>query len=150
MPRDLHCLAGLPDCGWRKWIWLRGWLQYLEDCALDLLSEIMRQALNIGLIELGNGIVMEDGVTGWGMPSSANFIEVCRCIGWQEIYRRIVVDPRNECCLTCPEICFAQQDLLIAVDGSGSGCEDGFDMLKNYTLDLLSEYHASGNGHWPQ
>jgi hypothetical protein len=40
------------------------------------------------------------------------------------------------------EICIAQQDLLIAVDGSGSVREGGFNTLKNYALDLLSKYHS--------
>jgi len=40
------------------------------------------------------------------------------------------------------EICIAQQDLLIAIDGSGSVREDGFNILKNYALDLLSKYHS--------
>jgi hypothetical protein len=40
------------------------------------------------------------------------------------------------------EICIAQQDLLIAVDGSGSVREDGFNILKNYALDLLTKYHS--------
>merc|ERR1719181_295644 len=40
------------------------------------------------------------------------------------------------------EICIAQQDLLIAIDGSGSVREDGFNILKNYALDLLSKYRS--------
>jgi len=40
------------------------------------------------------------------------------------------------------EICIAQQDLIIAVDGSGSVRENGFNILKNYALDLLSKYHS--------
>merc|ERR1719253_1158296 len=40
------------------------------------------------------------------------------------------------------EICVAVQDLVIAVDGSGSVREDGFNTLKNYALDLLSKYHS--------
>merc|ERR1719502_2190688 len=40
------------------------------------------------------------------------------------------------------EICIAQQDLLIAIDGSGSVREDGFRILQNYALDLLSKYHS--------
>jgi hypothetical protein len=40
------------------------------------------------------------------------------------------------------EICVAQQDLLIAVDGSGSLREGGFNTVKNYALDLLSKYHS--------
>jgi len=40
------------------------------------------------------------------------------------------------------EICIANQDLIIAVDGSGSLREDGFNSLKSYALDLLSKYHS--------
>jgi len=40
------------------------------------------------------------------------------------------------------EICIANQDLIIAVDGSGSVRADGFNSLKNYALDLLSKYHS--------
>jgi len=40
------------------------------------------------------------------------------------------------------EICIAQQDLLIAVDGSGSLREGGFNTIKNYALNLLSKYHS--------
>merc|ERR1719181_2600334 len=40
------------------------------------------------------------------------------------------------------EICIAQQDLLIALDGSGSVRENGFNILKNYALDLLTKYHS--------
>merc|ERR1719163_2601729 len=40
------------------------------------------------------------------------------------------------------EICIANQDLIIAIDGSGSLREDGFNSLKNYALDLLTKYHS--------
>jgi len=40
------------------------------------------------------------------------------------------------------EICIAVQDLVIAVDGSGSVQEGGFDKLRNFALDLLSKYQA--------
>jgi len=40
------------------------------------------------------------------------------------------------------EICIAQQDLIIAVDGSGSVRENGFNILKDYALDLLTKYHS--------
>lgn len=40
------------------------------------------------------------------------------------------------------EICVAKQDLIIAVDGSGSLTEDGFDTLKSFTKTLLSKYQA--------
>jgi len=44
------------------------------------------------------------------------------------------------------EICIANQDLIIAIDGSGSVREDGFNILKNYALDLLSKYHSEYYG----
>jgi hypothetical protein len=40
------------------------------------------------------------------------------------------------------EICIAKQDLVIAIDGSGSLREDGFTTLKNYALELLTKYQA--------
>jgi hypothetical protein len=40
------------------------------------------------------------------------------------------------------EICIAKQDLVIAIDGSGSVREDGFNTLKNYALELLSKYES--------
>lgn len=44
------------------------------------------------------------------------------------------------------EICVAQQDLLIAIDGSGSVRDSGFLALKNYALDLLSRYRSQYYG----
>merc|ERR1719326_1198572 len=44
------------------------------------------------------------------------------------------------------EICVANQDLVIAIDGSGSVREDGFNILKNYALDLLSKYRSEYYG----
>ena len=53
---------------------------------------------------------------------------------------------REQECNTQPcvgdEICIANQDLVIAIDGSGSLREDGFNSLKSYALDLLSKYHS--------
>ena len=53
-------------------------------------------------------------------------------------------------CITQPcvgdEICIANQDLVIALDGSGSLREDGFNTLKSYALDLLSKYHSQYYG----
>ena len=40
------------------------------------------------------------------------------------------------------EICVAQQDLIIAVDGSGSVQEGGFNTMKNYALNLFEKYHS--------
>jgi hypothetical protein len=45
------------------------------------------------------------------------------------------------------EICVAQQDLLLAIDGSGSLREGGFNTIKNYALNLLSKYHSQYFGH---
>ena len=44
------------------------------------------------------------------------------------------------------EICIANQDLVIALDGSGSLREDGFNTFKSYALDLLSKYHSQYYG----
>jgi len=40
------------------------------------------------------------------------------------------------------EICIAQQDLVIAIDGSGSLRDDGFNHLKDFALDLLAKYRS--------
>merc|ERR1719478_1280640 len=40
------------------------------------------------------------------------------------------------------EICIAHQDLVIAVDGSGSVI-DGFTTIKNYALALVEKYRAN-------
>jgi len=41
------------------------------------------------------------------------------------------------------EICVANQDLIIAIDSSGSLREDGFNILKNYALELVTKYEAT-------
>jgi len=41
------------------------------------------------------------------------------------------------------EICIAVQDLVIAIDGSGSVREGGFNTLKTYALDLLTRYRTT-------
>jgi len=40
------------------------------------------------------------------------------------------------------EICIAQQDLVIAIDGSGSVRDNGFGVIKNFALDLLAKYRS--------
>merc|ERR1719310_934570 len=86
--------------------------------------------------------------------------------GFQERFRHVLIPTRGfgKCpkpdsdfryekqeCNTQPcvgdEICIANQDLVIAIDGSGSLREDGFNSLKNYALDLLSKYHSQYFGH---
>ena len=37
-------------------------------------------------------------------PAVPNPTEVYECGGWQEIYRKIVVDPPDECGLRCPAL----------------------------------------------
>jgi len=44
------------------------------------------------------------------------------------------------------EICVANQDLVIAIDGSGSVREGGFDILRNFALDLVSKYQSEYYG----
>jgi len=41
------------------------------------------------------------------------------------------------------EICVANQDLIIAIDGSGSVREEGFNILKNYALALVAKYESN-------
>jgi len=43
---------------------------------------------------------------------------------------------------TGDEICVAQQDLILAVDGSGSLQETGFATIKSFTLTLLTKYQT--------
>jgi len=40
------------------------------------------------------------------------------------------------------EICIARQDLVIALDGSGSLKQDGFDYIKKFALNLTSKYQS--------
>jgi hypothetical protein len=44
------------------------------------------------------------------------------------------------------ELCIANQDLIIAIDGSGSVREDGFNILKTFALDVLSKYQSEYYG----
>jgi len=41
------------------------------------------------------------------------------------------------------EICVAHQDLVLAIDGSGSVREDGFNILKSYAQALVAKYEAT-------
>jgi len=50
--------------------------------------------------------------------------------------------PCNEQACTGDEICVAKQDLIVAVDGSGSIREKGFDTLKAFVKKLLSRYQT--------
>jgi len=40
------------------------------------------------------------------------------------------------------ETCVAKQDLILAIDGSGSLTEDGFGVLKNFAVELVAKYHG--------
>jgi len=81
--------------------------------------------------------------------------------GFQEQFRHVLIPTRGEgkCekegsgkrydmqeCNTqaCngDEICIAYQDLIVAVDGSGSVREAGFDILKKYTAALMDRYQT--------
>merc|ERR1719276_27942 len=44
------------------------------------------------------------------------------------------------------EICVAKQDLIIAVDGSGSIKADGFKLVRNFTGELLKRYEVTYYG----
>ena len=81
--------------------------------------------------------------------------------GFQERYRHVLIPTRGEG--KCPketsryryrkgqcneqscngdEVCIATQDLIIAVDGSGSVRESGFKILKGYVTTLLERYET--------
>merc|ERR1719401_964769 len=44
------------------------------------------------------------------------------------------------------EICIARQDLILAIDGSGSMKQEGFDMVKKFALNLTSKYQSAYYG----
>jgi len=44
------------------------------------------------------------------------------------------------------ETCVARQDLIMAIDGSGSLTEDGFGIIKSFALTILAKYHAEYYG----
>lgn len=58
-------------------------------------------------------------------------------------YRKVSCNTQP-CCET--EICVAKQDLVIAVDGSGSIVATGFEVLKKYVKSLLSRYRTQYYG----
>jgi len=81
--------------------------------------------------------------------------------GFQERYRHVLIPTRGfgkcpkpdsdfryakqECNVhpcTGDEICIAKQDLILAVDGSGSLQEPGFNTLKAFTLTLIQKYQT--------
>merc|ERR1719152_403759 len=64
--------------------------------------------------------------------------------GFQNRNKHVLVPTRGfgKCPREDAPMRFEQQDLLIAVDGSGSVRENGFNILKNYALDLLSKYRS--------
>merc|ERR550514_1258690 len=47
---------------------------------------------------------------------------------------------------TGDEICIARQDLILAIDGSGSLTEAGFDILKNFASKLVDKYQGMYHG----
>lgn len=57
-------------------------------------------------------------------------------------YNRYRKGSCNEQRCTGDEICVAQQDLIVAIDGSGSIRKEGFDILKKFVKRLLSRYQT--------
>jgi hypothetical protein len=81
--------------------------------------------------------------------------------GFKEMFRHVAIPTRgfgrcptptsryryhkgrcNEQACTGDEICVAQQDLVVAIDGSGSVRQLGFDILKRFVKKLLSRYQT--------
>merc|ERR1719272_1683528 len=44
------------------------------------------------------------------------------------------------------EVCIAKQDLILAIDSSGSMREDGFQILKDFTSKLIDKYKGEYYG----
>ena len=44
------------------------------------------------------------------------------------------------------ELCIAKQDLILAVDGSGSFTEDGFGILRDFAVQLIGKYQTEYYG----
>ena len=44
------------------------------------------------------------------------------------------------------ELCIAKQDLILAVDGSGSLTEDGFGILRDFAFQLIGKYQTEYYG----
>jgi len=81
--------------------------------------------------------------------------------GFQERHRHVLIPTRgfgkcpksdsafryeNQQCnvhkCTGDELCVAKQDLILAIDGSGSLTENGFGVLKSFVLALLTKYNS--------
>jgi len=81
--------------------------------------------------------------------------------GFQERFKHVLIPTRgfgkcpkrdsafryeNQLCnvhkCTGDEICVAKQDLILAIDGSGSLQETGFNTLKSFTMTLLNKYQT--------
>lgn len=86
--------------------------------------------------------------------------------GFQESFRHVLIPTRGEGKCATPmsgmryekqmcntqscngdEICIAEQDLVIAIDGSGSVQESGFGILKDWVTILLKRYETEYFGH---
>merc|ERR1719517_155406 len=59
---------------------------------------------------------------------------------------RFEMQPCNTQDCVGDEICIARQDLVIALDGSGSMKQDGFDAVKDFALNLTSKYRNTYYG----
>jgi hypothetical protein len=59
---------------------------------------------------------------------------------------RFQMQPCNTQVCQGDEICIAKQDLVIAIDGSGSVKQEGFDMIKYFALNLTSRYRSKYYG----
>jgi len=81
---------------------------------------------------------------GGGLQSTAKHVEIpIRGFGkcpTEQSNKRFKERECNKLDCVGDEICVANQDLIIAIDGSGSVRENGFNILKSYALELLSKY----------
>mmetsp|Transcript_26061 Transcript_26061/g.82395 ORF Transcript_26061/g.82395 Transcript_26061/m.82395 type:complete len:1002 (-) Transcript_26061:73-3078(-) len=59
---------------------------------------------------------------------------------------RLEENPCNTQKCVGDEVCVAQQDLIIAIDGSGSLKEEGFKILKNFAVEFTQRYQSMAYG----
>mmetsp|Transcript_79060 Transcript_79060/g.239836 ORF Transcript_79060/g.239836 Transcript_79060/m.239836 type:complete len:477 (+) Transcript_79060:453-1883(+) len=60
--------------------------------------------------------------------------------------QRLEEKPCNTQACMGDEICIAQQDLILAIDGSGSLKEDGFEILRDFAVELTKRYESKAYG----
>merc|ERR1719198_2646113 len=136
------------DCEMSEW---SGWSKCTADCEGGVRSRtrsLMIKPKNGGLAcnTAEETEACNTMACGGGMQSKAKHVLIpTRGFGKcpkEQSRKRFKERECNEQDCVGDEICIANQDLVIAIDGSGSVREDGFTTLKNYALELITKYQA--------